>query len=302
MNRVAVIGVPSSAGARRIGQELAPKSFRRAGFIERLCSAGLEVIDFGDLPEVSFRPDPQHPKQQNFALVFDVAQRVADQINIAVRQQLKPVVLGGDCTITLGVLAGLVSQFPNLGLIYFDGDIDLNTPSDTHSGIFDGMVLAHIIGKGAYKLTHIGHRYPLMPEENIILFGYNLDAGWMDIAETQRLEQCSMLKYPVSEVRGKASEASRKALSQLEDRAEQFLVHFDVDVIDFRDFPVADVPHEHGLSFSEAIEILKIFISNPKFAGLVITEFNAERDENGTLSRRFVNSVVRTLELGHIHW
>ena len=62
MNRVAVIGVPSSAGAHGIGQERVPQSFRRAGFSERLHSAGLEVIDFGDLPEVSFRPVPQHPK------------------------------------------------------------------------------------------------------------------------------------------------------------------------------------------------------------------------------------------------
>lgn len=302
MNRVAVFGVPSSAGARRIGQERAPRSFRCAGLIERLRLAGLEVIDFGDLPEVPFRPDPLHPKQQNLTLVYDVAQRVADQISIAVRQQLKPVVLGGDCTITLGVLAGLVSQFPNLGLIYFDGDIDLNTPADTLSGIFDGMGLAHIIGKGADELTRIGHRYPLMPEENIILFGYNPEAGWMDEAETQRLEQCSMLKYPVSQVRGKAGESSRNALVQLEDKVEQFLVHFDVDVIDFPDFPVADVPHEHGLGFDEAMNILRIFISSPKFAGLVITEFNPERDEEGAQAQRFVNSVVRTLELGHIQW
>jgi arginase len=300
MNKVAVIGVPSSAGARRIGQELAPQSFRRAGLIERLRLAGLEVIDFGDLPEVSYRPDPQHPKQQNLALVYDVAQSVADKTNIAVRQQLKPVVLGGDCTITLGVLTGMVSQFTNLGLIYFDGDIDLNTPADTQSGIFDGMGLAHIIGKGIHK--YIGHRYPLMPEENILMFGYNPDAGLIDDAETKRLKQYSMLKYPVSEVRGKDIGASRKALAQLGDKVEQFLVHFDVDVIDFRDFPVADVPHEHGLSFSEAMEILKVFISNPKFAGLVITEFNGERDKDGAQAQRFVDSVVNTLELGHAHW
>jgi arginase family enzyme len=46
MNKVAVIGVPSSSGARRTGQELAPQLFRRAGIIERLRLAGLEVIDF----------------------------------------------------------------------------------------------------------------------------------------------------------------------------------------------------------------------------------------------------------------
>lgn len=124
----------------------------------------------------------------------------------------------------------------------------------------------------------------------------------MDEAETQRLERCSMLKYPVSEIRGKGGETARKALAQLEGRMEQFLVHFDVDVMDCRDFPVADVPHEHGLNFNEAMEILTIFTSSPKFAGLVITEFNAEHDEDGAQAQRFVKGVARTLELGHLHW
>jgi len=133
MNRVAVIGVPSSAGAHGSGQELAPQAFRRAGFIEHLRSAGLEVLDFGDLPEVSFRPDAQHPKQQNLALVCDVAKRVTGQVDSAVCQRAKPIVLGGDCTITLGVLAGLVSQFPNLGLMYFDGGTGSEHPGQIHS-------------------------------------------------------------------------------------------------------------------------------------------------------------------------
>ena len=142
MNRVAVIGVPSSAGARRIGQERAPQSFRQAGFIERLKAAGVEVIDLGDLPEVSYQPDHQHPQAQNLQLVVDVARRVANQVEGAIRERAFPIVLGGDCSITLGVIAGLISQEPRLGLVYYDGDLDLNPPATTPSGIFDGMVMA----------------------------------------------------------------------------------------------------------------------------------------------------------------
>ncbi|MGD2155596.1 MAG: arginase family protein [Anaerolineales bacterium] len=302
MKKIAVIGVPSSAGARRIGQERAPQSFRRAGLIEKIRSSGLEVIDFGDLPEVTYHPDPKHPKQQNLSLVRDVATRVAEQVQLALDQQVKPIVLGGDCTITLGVLASLVNKFPNLGLLYFDGDVDLNTPEVTLSGIFDGMVIAHIIGQGAYELTHITQRYPLMPEEKILLFGYNPEAGWIDPAEIQRLDHSSMLKYPITQVRGNLNEAPRDALAQLEDRVEQYLVHFDVDVIDFSDLPAADVPHEQGFGFVEAMEILSIFVSSPKFAGLVITEFNAERDEDGILAQRLVNGVANSLEEGYKYW
>jgi len=296
MKKICIVGVPSSAGARRTGQERAPQSFRRAGFIEHLHSAGLEVIDLGDLSEVPFRPDQQHPKAQNLQLVVEVANRVADQVEDAVRDNTLPIILGGDCTITLGVVAGMISHVPNLGLMYFDGDLDLNTPDSTTSGIFDGMVMAHMTGKGFDTLSHIGPRYPLMAEEDIVLFGYNTEAGAIDAVEIELLQQCQMMKYPVSRIRGKARESAREALSQLENKSDSILIHFDVDVIDYDDFPAGDVPHYHGLSFDEAMGALDVFLDSGKFAALVITEFNVDRDPDGKLAVRFVDAVAKTLE------
>jgi arginase len=302
MDKIAVIGVPSSAGARRVGQEGAPQSFRRTGFIESLRAGGLHVDDFGDLESISFRPDTENPREQNLLLVRDVAARVAERVSLAFQHNAKPIVLGGDCTITLGVLAGMIRHLPSLGLMYFDGDIDLNTPQTTASGIFDGMVMSHITGDGADSLTHIGPRYPLMPDENIVLFGYNSEAGWMDPAEVQRLEECSMMKYPVTKIRGRAREAAAEALATLEARAPQILVHFDVDVIDAGDFPAADVLHPGGLTFDEAIDVLKVLGSSSSFAGLIITEFNSVRDLDGTLARRLVKAVVGILTAVHPYW
>jgi arginase len=185
---------------------------------------------------------------------------------------------------------------PNLGLLYFDGDIDLNTPDTTVSGILDGMVMAHILGKGADALARVGPRYPLMAEENIVLFGYNTDAGWIDEAETQVLAQCQMMTYPSAQIRGTVKESAKQALTQLESKAESILVHFDVDVIDDDDFPAGDVPHSQGISFQEAMAALSVFTASRKLAGLVITEFNATRDPDGALARRFVDAVAKALE------
>jgi len=296
MRKIGIIGVPSSAGARRTGQERAPQAFRRAGFIERLHSAGFEVSDFGDLPEVSFHPDPQHPKSQNLEMVVQIAKRVAGQVEGAVRDHAIPIVLGGDCTITLGVLAGLINHAPNLGLMYVDGDLDLNTPDTTSSGVFDGMVIAHMTGKGADTLAGFGPRYPLMAEEDIVLFGYNMEAGGIDAVEIEILQHCQMIKYPVSQIRGKVDESATEALNLLENKTDSIFVHFDVDVIDFDDFPVADLPHSHGLSFDEALSALNVFIASSKFVALAITEFNANRDADGILAQRFVEAVAKALQ------
>ena len=296
MRKIGIIGVPSSAGARQTGQEQAPRAFRQASLVEHLRSAGLSVTDFGDLPEVLFQPDEQNPKGQNLQLVVEVAERVATQVEAVVREDHLPIVLGGDCTIALGVLAGLIRHKPNLGLMYFDGDIDLNTPDTTESGIFDGMVMAHIIGKGVDALARIGPRYPLLAEENITLFGYNTEASWIDAVETEVLAQCRMMTYPSSQIQGKVKESAAEALARLEGKADSILVHFDVDVIDYDDFPVGDVPHQHGISFDETMAGLSVFVASKKLAGLVLTEFNAGRDADGTIARRFVDAVVNVLE------
>ncbi len=44
MHTLAIIGVPSSAGARRIGQEKAPQALRQAGLVAQMQSAGLAAL------------------------------------------------------------------------------------------------------------------------------------------------------------------------------------------------------------------------------------------------------------------
>jgi arginase len=250
----------------------------------------------GDLPEVLFRPDKEHPKSQNLQLVVDVAENVNNQVKSVQRDNTLLIVLGGDCTITIGVVAGLINQTLNLGLMYMDGDLDLNTPETTPSGIFDGMVIAHMTGKGSDKLSRLGSRYPLMAEKNIILFGYNIESDAIDDVEIEFLEQSEMLKYPVSQIRGKAKESASLAMGQLENKTDTILVHFDVDVIDHNDFSAGDVPHHNGLSFDDAMSALEVFIASPKFAALVITEFNVNRDPDGTLAMRFVDAITKALK------
>ncbi len=64
-NKIALIGAPSSAGARFVGQEQGPQSLREAGLVQLLQSDGHEVVDLGDLAQASFAADRQHPKRLN---------------------------------------------------------------------------------------------------------------------------------------------------------------------------------------------------------------------------------------------
>jgi arginase len=221
-----------------------------------------------------------------------VLTQVAAVTEAATRSGARLLVLGGDCTVTIGVLAGLVKCWPELGMLYVDGDVDLNTPETTPSGIFDGMVIAHLLGLGAEQLSHFGPRFPLLDESKLALFGYNVRAGSIDPAELDRLQTLKVAKYSLEHVRPRVRSAAMQALAGLEAAAAQILIHCDVDVIDFDDFPAADVPHRPGLLLPELCDALSVFLASSQVIGLVLTEFNGHRDPDSSLATRLVDTVI----------
>ena len=288
--RIGLLGVPTSAGAHGPGQEKAPAHLRGLGLLDRLRAAGVDVEDLGDLPLVRFQPDREHPRQQSLDRVVEVARRVAGKVEAALDGGLTPFVVGGDCTILLGVLAALTRQVGNPGLVYFDGDADLKTPGTGHSGIFDSMGMAHVIGEGAAELSHIGERFPLLPQRNIALFGFH--PYEVEQREAEHLSTLDFLRYPVTELGRDPRAKAQEAVRQIEDRADRIIVHFDVDVIDAADFPLADWPHYEALTLAHAIQCLQVFMSSPKFGGLVLTEVNPDHDPDGRLSDLLMDGLV----------
>ena len=294
MHGIELIGVPSAAGTHGPGQEDAPAWLRDAGLLTGLAARGVAVRDHGDLPRVPFRPDPDHPRQQNLGLVTGVARGVAERVGTLLTPgHGVPLILGGDCTITLGVLAGLLERHPNAGLMYFDGDIDVSTPQTTTSGILDTMGLAHLLGSGTPELARIGPRYPLMPGERIVAFGYD----FAEAPETARawLTGQKVAQYPATGMEDPPARAA-EAMSALAARSRPVLVHFDVDVINSTEFPLADFPHfNQGLGYEDALACLRVFCRHEAFGGLVITEVNPHRDPDGRLTARLAADIAEIL-------
>ncbi|UCH09145.1 MAG: arginase family protein [Fidelibacterota bacterium] len=293
MRNIGLLGVPSSVGARKTGQEGAPQAFRQAGLVAKLQAAGHLVVDFGDLHEAPYHPDQRNPRAQNLDRVVRVNRHISRHVDQIARQDVLPLILGGDCTITLGVLDGLLRHHPDLGLLYFDGDVDLMTPDTSGTGILDGMGMAHILGCGADELARLGPRYPLLTDDRIALYGF--DVAEVSQTEADVLRNGHLSTYPAYRIRRRVKRSAARALTDLRKRACPVLVHFDVDVINFNDFPAADVPHYNGLSFRDAMTALRIFLADPCVAGLVLTEFNAERDPEGKLARQLVNGLVQAM-------
>jgi arginase len=298
MPRIALIGVPTSAGTHGPGQEKAPEALRRAGLVRRLEAAGVTVHDQGDLPLARYRAAATDPRQRNLEGVVAVAARVADQVAGVLGRGMTPLVVGGDCTITLGVVAGFARHDGDLGLCYFDGDADLSTPATTHSGVLDSMVVAHLLGEGAPELAGLGPRTPLLPADRLLLFGFD-DPDDLGEAQQALLARHAPAAWPAVRVRehpGGPRAAAAAALAALEARAGTVVVHFDVDVVDSGDLPLANFPHfGQGLALADALACLEEFLASDRLGGLVVTEVNPDHDPDGEQLGRLVDGLVAAL-------
>jgi arginase len=227
---------------------------------------------------------------QNKTLVTRVCKLVAERVATIVRDGANPIILGGDCTIAIGSLAGIVSVLPNVGLIYLDADTDINTPDTTPSGIFDGMVVSHIIGRGLKELSHMAKRYPILREENVVLFGFDPSSGFVDPPEIEFLKSSPITQFSIEMIRKVGIEsAAKQALKGLKQKVDKIFIHFDVDFINGIEMPARDLLHPDGLTFNDAEKALKIFAESEGFLGMELTEFNPTKDVDHRIAARLVD-------------
>jgi arginase len=285
------IGVPTSAGAHHAGQERAPAALRAAGFLDRLHAAGVTVTDGGDLPAAPFQVAPG--RYRNLAAVARVAGQVRDRVASVIADGGAPLVVGGDCTITLGVVAGFG---PDVRLVYEDGDTDLGSVGNADtpgSGILDSTGIAHLLGEGAPELTSLGSVVPLVQPRRLALVGGDpretTDPGRDYLAARGVI----LLEGPA--LSGSPVKTARRALDAV-GPAGPLVVHFDVDVIDSGDLPLANFPHYgSGVTAADAFACLRELCQAGSPSGLVLTEVNPTHDPSGELISRYIDGVTSAL-------
>jgi arginase len=296
-----VIGVASSAGTHHAGQDRAPAALRAAGFVDQLRAAGVLVQDRGDLVDEVFAVDEVSSTARNLAAVVRVARTVADAVPGVLAEGTLPLILGGDCTITLGVVAGAQRHDPATGLLYLDGDADLATPARTSSGVLDAMGIAHLLSLADTELARLGVEWPMLSNERLALIGYDETDPETFAAEVLR-DRPALVRFADHQVRADPTGCARAAVAAVAQHASSVVAHFDVDAVDSRDLPLANYPHYGtGIPLDAAGEVLAVLSAASALAAIVLTEVNPSYDPTGHQLARYIDTVTDAISRGLRH-
>jgi arginase len=298
MPSVGIVGVPTSAGAFAPGQEAAPAALREAGLVGALEQARLVVVDRGDREIWRWRPDRDERRAQNFGKVVEIVRETAGRVEEALGAGELPLVLGGDCTVGIGTVAGACGAGGDrVGVLYLDSHADLNTPDSVHEGALDWMGLAHMLGvAGARReLVEVGGRVPLLTPEQVTLVGWGPEQATE--FEREQIEALGLEVFDVDVVAADPVGTAARAVASLEDRCDRLVLHCDVDLVDFTDTPLSENwGRNEGLPYDKFLTTLGTLLEAPALAAVTITELNPFHTEpGGGAVERLVSTLAASL-------
>jgi arginase len=257
---IRLISSPFSLDQLQTGMGQAPEALLAAGLVEQLRGDGHRV-------SVAARPTDLGAGGQLTRIgrnLASLAQAVAETVPAGAL----PVILGGDCLVSIGVVAGLRRVLADdLGIAWFDAHGDFNTPETTISGYLGGMPLACCCGRGLAELRAAAGLTRPVAEAQVALLGVRD----LDPAEAQLLDGTPVRRFPPGEVAHFTADARPTYL------------HFDVDALDLALAPGVNYPAPGGLILEAALAAARQV--RPHLAAVSLTAVDPTRDPSGQTVR-----------------
>jgi arginase family enzyme len=271
MDRLAILDAPIECSGRGRGEEHAPPALRAAGLVERLRGR--------DAGEADARiRDTRRDPDTGVVGAIEV-RRASMAIAARVRELLErrelPLVLGGDCTLLLGVFQALPR---GSGLWFVDGHADFLDGKSSPTGEAADMDLAILTGHGPPGLLERDE--PLLEPAAVVLLGHRPGELHPDVArENARLDPAiHALTAPEVCEQGAARVGADAAVRLAEWPA---WLHLDLDVLDQDVLPAVTYPQSLGLDWNELVALAGPLVAAPNLLGISVADFNPDRDADG---------------------
>jgi arginase len=262
-----------------------------------------------DENDVLYEDDKSSPNAHHIDGLIRFESDLAYEVYKYLRNNVFPIVIGGDHSIAIGSVSGtkMAFQSERIGVVWIDAHADLHSPWTTPSGNVHGMPLALLMNiekKGHNRprmftldvwdrLRKIGSSGPKVLPEDLVFIGLR------DYEEEERaiIEEHGIKVITVEQLRRKGAKAAvEETLSHLKG-CDKLHISFDVDSLDPSISVGTGTPVPNGLFLEEARELLTGFCADPKTCTLDVVEINPALDTRNAMAE----NVLTVLEpLFHI--
>lgn len=302
---VSIIGAPMTYGQPFVGTDSSPALIREHGLVRDLDKLGWRVDDTGDIDFVTICEQQQYQQSSSIVINTKNCQKIGagtKALANIVEGKMKlghfPLILGGDHSIAVGSLAGILRAKPDTGVIWVDAHADLNTPASSESGNMHGMPLAIMMKElvpdrraiPGFGWLEEGSTAPFLSPKSLVYVGLRD----IDKAERQFIRQLGIKIFTMYDI-------DHLGIGRVMDLALEHLltnnpnrpIHlsYDIDAVDPSHAPATGTAVRGGLTWREAHFVAEHVVKSGNLASAEIVEVNA------TLSDGQGASV--TVELGH---
>jgi arginase len=266
-------------GAGRRGVDMGPYAIRYAGLEHDLLEMGLRVTDYQNIavsgPESAQMGNPRAKFDDLIeAACLELRKRVAEIASLG----RFPLVLGGDHSIAMGTVAGLLDAWGDVGVLWIDAHGDINTPETSPSGNVHGMPVATLLGQAALG-SQLGWGTRSLAPQRVVLFGTRT----LDPGERQTIRDLGIRMFTMSEIdqRG-VTTCVAEAIDRLK-TAGGIHISLDIDAVDPLEAPGVGTPWPGGLTYREAHLAMELLADADLVASMEVVEVNPIADhENRT--------------------
>jgi arginase len=268
---------------------MGPSALRLAKLADHLQSIGYTIKDLGniavDVPESLEAARGLH----YVSSIASSCQRTYDVLR-TLPKDVFPLVLGGDHSISMGMVAGVAGR-GRTGVLWIDAHADANTPETSPSGNVHGMPLAHLLGHGDPRLLSIWGGQAVVRPEDIVYIGLRS----IDSDERAFIRKHKLRAYTMKEIdKLGIARVTEDAIAQLS-HLERVHVSFDADALDPSIAPGVGTPVAGGLSYREAHLLMEMLAEAGVVTSLDLVEVNPILDTGNSTATIMVEMAASLL-------
>jgi arginase len=261
-----VVQIPWDSGHRGQRMGAGPLHLVERGLLDCLDSAACVIT-----------LEPQGEPPTEIGTAFELHHALSYTVADAVRAGRLPLILSGNCNSAIGTISGLQAAAPDepVGVLWFDGHGDSNTP-ETFTGTFlDAMGLSTLTGRCWQALCATIPGFSPVPDASVVLVGgHGMDNGARSVLAA------SEIKTITPEALRTGHELPAALASMRARGVSRLYVHLDVDVIDATYAPANAFAPAGGLQPAEVFQAVDLVARDLRIAAACVASYDPAFDQN----------------------